>query len=85
MGPHVPPVCPSSGDENGTRRGKMGWGGTTNRRELKAIVGNSASCLGFPIALSAVSVPAALKGTRLLTNSRIRRICAPVGSPPFRP
>jgi hypothetical protein len=56
----VPPMCPSSGDENGTRWGETGRGGMTNPRRIKAIAGNSASCLRFPIALPTGSSPVLL-------------------------
>ncbi|RKH35786.1 hypothetical protein D7Y13_04435 [Corallococcus praedator] len=47
VGPHVPPVCPSSGVKNGTRRDKTGRSGGTIRCEIKALAGDSATCLGF--------------------------------------
>ncbi len=37
----------------------VGRGGMTNPSEIKAIAGNSASCLGFSIALFTGSIPAA--------------------------
>jgi hypothetical protein len=57
-GPFVPPVCPSSGVGGGTKGSCVGQGGITNPSEIKAIASNSASCLGFSIALSAGSTPA---------------------------
>lgn len=38
-------LYPSSGDKNGTRRDETGWGGRTIRCEIKALAGNSATCL----------------------------------------
>jgi len=52
IGLHVSPVCPASGERDGTRGHRVGRGrdGMTNPRRIKAIAGNSASCLGFSIA-----------------------------------
>jgi len=58
-GAHVPSVRPSSGEGGGTRGNGVGRGGMTNPRRIKAIAGNSASCLGFSIALLTGSIPAA--------------------------
>jgi len=55
----VPPVCPSSGELNGTRRDETGRSGGTIQREIKALAGNSATCLGFYFLLDAGSIPAA--------------------------
>ena len=59
MALHVPPVCPSSGESNGTRRDETGRSGGTIRCEIKALAGNSATCLGFCFRLVAGSIPAA--------------------------
>ncbi|WNG54665.1 hypothetical protein F0U59_07635 [Archangium gephyra] len=56
---HVPSVCPASGERGGTRGLGVGRDGMTNQRRIKAIAGNSASCLGFSIALFTGSIPAA--------------------------
>jgi hypothetical protein len=56
-GLHVPSVCPSSVVCDGTRGNGVGRGGMTNPRRIKAIAGNSASCLGFSIASSTGSNP----------------------------
>jgi hypothetical protein len=55
----VPLVCPSSGELNGTRRDETGRSGGTIRCEIKALAGNSATCLGFCFRLDAGSIPAA--------------------------
>jgi hypothetical protein len=51
-------VCPSSGEWDGTRGDGVGRDGMKNPREIKAIAGNSASCLRFSIALPTGSIPA---------------------------
>ncbi len=61
VGPQVPPVCPSSGDKNGTRWDETGRSGGTIRCELKALAGNSATCLGLCFRLVAGSIAAASK------------------------
>ena len=63
-------LYPSSGDEHGTRRDETGWGGRTNRREIKALAGNSATCLRFCFRLDAGSIPA----TSIPRNSVIFRV-----------
>jgi hypothetical protein len=55
----VPSVCPASGETGGPRGHGVGRDGMTNPRRIKAIAGNSASCLGFSIALLTGSIPAA--------------------------
>jgi hypothetical protein len=55
----VPPVCPSSGEFNGTRRDETGRSGGTIQCEIKALAGNSATCLGFCFRLVTGSIPAA--------------------------
>ncbi|PTL85705.1 hypothetical protein DAT35_03070 [Vitiosangium sp. GDMCC 1.1324] len=55
----MPPVCPSSGERGGTRGHGVGRDGMTNPRRIKALAGNSASCLGFSIALPTGSNPVA--------------------------
>ncbi|RKH29989.1 hypothetical protein D7Y15_15230 [Corallococcus sp. AB030] len=59
-GRHVPPVCPSSVVQPGTPRNGLGRGGMMNPREIKAIGGNSASCLGFPLPWPTGSSPVLL-------------------------
>ncbi|WNG26816.1 hypothetical protein F0U62_24445 [Cystobacter fuscus] len=54
----MPSVCPASGERGRTRGHRVGWDGMTNQRRIKAIAGNSASCLGFSIALLTGSIPA---------------------------
>ncbi|TNV59233.1 hypothetical protein FH620_26935 [Corallococcus exiguus] len=54
----VPPVCPSSEVRGGTPGNSLEWVGTTNPSKSKAMAGNCASCLRFPIALPAGSNPA---------------------------
>ena len=56
----VPPVCPSSVVRGGTPGNGEGRGGMANPREIKAIAGNSVSCLRFPIALPTGSSPVLL-------------------------
>ncbi|WNG34832.1 hypothetical protein F0U61_15115 [Archangium violaceum] len=63
-GAHVPPVCPSSGERGGTRGHGVGRDGMTSPRRIKALAGNSASCLGFSIALFTGSIPAASTGSK---------------------
>ena len=55
-------LYPSSGELNVTRWDETGWGGRKNRREIKALAGNSATCLGFCFRLVAGSIPAASRG-----------------------
>ncbi|PTL75178.1 hypothetical protein DAT35_56320 [Vitiosangium sp. GDMCC 1.1324] len=55
----MPSVCPASGERGCTRGNGVGRDGMTNPRRIKAIAGNSASCLGFSIALLTGSIPAA--------------------------
>jgi hypothetical protein len=50
----------------------------TNPRRIKAIAGNSASCLGFSIACFTASIPAASNGINLLAQREQRRHCGPV-------
>src|SRR3954453_7966716 len=52
-------MCPSSGELNGTRGDETGRRGGTIRCEIKALTGNSATCLGFCFRLVAGSIPAA--------------------------
>jgi hypothetical protein len=52
-------LYPSSAESGGTRRDDTGRGGRTKRREIKAIAGDGASCLGFCFRLDAGSIPAA--------------------------
>jgi hypothetical protein len=52
-------LYPSSGDKNGTRRDETGRSGGTIRCEIKALAGNSATCLGFCLRLVTGSIPAA--------------------------
>ncbi|RYZ17356.1 MAG: hypothetical protein EOO70_02165 [Myxococcaceae bacterium] len=54
----MPPVCPSSEVRGGTPGNTLEWVGTTNPSKSKAMAGNCASCLRFPIALPAGSNPA---------------------------
>ena len=44
-------LYPSSGELNGTRRDEAGRSGGTIRCGIKALAGNSATCLGFASAL----------------------------------
>jgi len=62
LGPHVPPVCPSSGELNGTRRDETGRSRGTINCDIKTLAGNSATCLGFCFSLDAGSIPAASHG-----------------------
>jgi hypothetical protein len=57
-------VGPSSGDENGTRRDETGRSEGTIRCEIKALAGNSATCLGFCFRLAVGSIPAASTSTK---------------------
>jgi hypothetical protein len=52
-------LYPSSGELNGTRRDETGRSGGTIHCEIKALAGNSATCLGFCFRLDAGSIPAA--------------------------
>jgi hypothetical protein len=52
-------VGPSSGDSCGTRWDSPGRGGRADRREIKVIAGDGASCLGFLHRLAAGSIAAA--------------------------
>ena len=54
-------LYPSSAVRGGTRGNSEGRGGMKKPRRIKAIAGNSASCLGFSIALFTGSIPAASK------------------------
>ncbi|RKH73182.1 hypothetical protein D7W81_04695 [Corallococcus aberystwythensis] len=56
----MPPVCPSDVERGGTWGHGVGRNGMTNPREIKAMAGNSASCLRFPIALPTGSSPVLL-------------------------
>ncbi|WNG36661.1 hypothetical protein F0U61_25530 [Archangium violaceum] len=50
---------PRQRGRGGTRGHRVGRDGMTNPRRIKAIAGNSASCLGFSIASFTGSIPAA--------------------------
>jgi len=52
-------LYPSSGELNGTRRDETERSGGRIRCEIKALAGNSATCLGFCFRLVAGSIPAA--------------------------
>jgi len=52
-------LYPSSGELDGTRWDETGRSGGTSRCEIKALAGNSATCLGFCFRLDAGSIPAA--------------------------
>jgi len=59
-GEKVGRMCPSSGERDGTRGNGVGQDGMTNPRKIKAIAGNSASCLRLSIALPTGSSPVLL-------------------------
>jgi hypothetical protein len=61
-------LYPSSGELNGTRRDETERDGRTNRREIQALAGNSATCLGFCFRLVTGSIPAASTDVATLRN-----------------
>ncbi len=69
-------------ERDGTERDETGRSGETIRCEIKALAGNSATCLGFCFRLDAGSIPAApiyrprLPGASMPYRAASRRACS---------